>query len=139
LLIPIAASKDLRKEHESKRDAHQAECDRLRPMLEEWTRKRYSTVDTAHSAEELKRHRSEVEKYGKVVIDAIRDFSVAHRSFNETVMAETKAISLKVDQLIYSMRIELALVTSLEELQRSSAAQHAAAEASTQQMYASLE
>jgi hypothetical protein len=135
VLIPISGHKDTRRFHESQRVVHQAECARLLPIVNDYARRQFSSKDSADAISNLNHNHAKAEEHGNAAIAAILAFSVANREFHETLMAENIVITKKLDLLVYSMRNELALITSLEELQQSSAAMGEAAKAAIRNMY----
>ncbi|PJC98606.1 hypothetical protein GQ37_009595 [Janthinobacterium sp. BJB1] len=137
-LVPISDLKTTRKHHQEEQRLQQNHCDRLLPIVEDNARRQVYGVEHQSVALKLKFHQQESERHGRAAEVVMKAMSSANQKFIEILIAENKAITQKIDLLVFSMRKELELVTSLEELQRSSAAMGSAAEASVQGMFESL-
>lgn len=139
LLVPIDAHKHSRQFHEEQSAAHQSEIDKLSPEYNELVRKTVSSVRTAQLAKELRYHHVEAETHSKAAISAGVELAKEERKFHALVLAETRSIARKTNELIHSMRTELALDTSLEELHATTEVMYSAAVASLKRLHEALD
>jgi hypothetical protein len=70
---------------------------------------------------------ADADKFHKTGLAAKLSYQAALQRYNEAVMGETKIVNRKVNDLIFAIRTELALTTSLELLQTTSDQMHASA------------
>ena len=81
---------------------------------------------------------ADAEKFSEATIEAKLQFYALQKTYGEAMLEELKIISRKVDELIFSIRTELSLETSLEQLRATTDAMHAAAESASQQLHERL-
>jgi hypothetical protein len=139
LLPPLNEHRDAGKLHDEKLAMHQLEIDQLNIQVRDFYDRKISSLESAQVQKRLNWHHAEAVKHSTSAAQAKSEFAEEHKKYAVAVLEETKVITRKVDDLICSIRSELNLSTSLEELHASSASMQSAAEAASKQFYARLE
>lgn len=139
LLVPLNEHRDAGKRHDEQLAIHQSEIDQLTVQARDFYDLRINSFESAQVHERLKWRRAEAAKHSTSAAQAKSEFAAEQKKYAMAILGETKVISRKVDELISSIRSELNLITSLEELHASSTAMQSATEESSKQLYAHLE
>ena len=84
-------------------------------------------------------HASEASKHSEAAVAAMASMTQEQRVFHTQIVEDTKIVNDKTTELIFLMRSELALGTSLEDLVKTNAAMYAAATASLAQVNAAID
>ncbi len=87
----------------------------------------------------LQSRQDSLNRYGEATLAAKLQLISMHRSYGEEVIAETLAIRLKVDELVSSIRSELSLTTSLEQLHATTRKAHDLTQTATKKLQSSLD
>jgi len=139
LLIPIYEHRATREFHEQQLQYFETELKTVELELEDLQRKTMLTPRTRELAE-LQRHLVEKRlKHAHATVVAINAMTREQRVFHTEVLNDMKLAAEKTNELIYLMRMELALDTSLEELMNTNAAMYATAVASLEQVNAAID
>lgn len=139
LLIPIHEHRTTKEFHEQQREYFERELKTVELELEDFRRKTMFTPRTRELAA-LQRHLAEERlKHAQAVVVAINAMTREQRVFHTEVLNDMKLAAEKTNELIYLMRMELALDTSLEELMNTNAAMYATAVASLEQVNAAID
>lgn len=134
-LVPLYELKTTKKFHETERDQHQAEADRMGITVEEYFRRMISSRDSADAKNKMTFHLNQAKEHEAEVLKATIDINDENIRYSFAVLSETKVLSQKLDELIFSIRSELGLETSREELQATSSAMQEAAAAALRKLY----
>lgn len=137
LLIPISEQKEETTRLETEVDEHRLEIKQGEAALK--SKVFQYSVNGHHLAQELTARTGRIGKLQEAILAAKLTFNDHHRIYYEAHLAETKAIGVKVDELICAIRQELGLRTSMDELKASSAAMYEAAQAATHRLSAGLQ
>lgn len=137
LLIPISEQKEEATRLQAEADEHRLEIKNGEAALK--NRVFQYSADGHNLAQELTARTARIGKLQQAILTAKLAFNDHHRIYYEAHLSETKAIGVKVDELICAIRQELGLLTSMDELKASSAAMHEAAQAATQRLSAGLQ
>ncbi len=134
LVVPIHEDKSNVAHHEQKLTAQLAKIEQLAAEIQ-------TVKETSNDQSELQRLRkalefrnSDMERYGAAMMAAKLTLLDRQKAYGDAVLAETKAIRRKTDELVASIRAELSLTTSLEQLHKTSEEIHTAAIVATKEL-----
>lgn len=134
LLMPIHEQRTAKEFHEKQLQYIEGELKTVERELEELQRQKMFNTrvrDLAALWRDLTAKRLE---HANAVVAAVTSMTREQRVYHTEVLNGLKLASEKVNELIYLMRMELALDTSLEELVNTNAAMYASALASLEQV-----
>jgi hypothetical protein len=116
LVVPIHEDKSNVAHHEQRYTAQLAKIEQLVTEIQ-------TIKETSNDQNELQRLRkaldfrnADMERYGAASMEAKLTLLARQKRYDDTVLAETKAIRRKTDELVASIREELSLTTSLNQL-----------------------
>jgi hypothetical protein len=139
LLVPINDHKDTKKEQEKQLSQQRLEIARVDLEMKAFIDNGTTFSQPYHELQkELNWRHSQVDKHDQAILAANLSFHANHRTYFDAFIDETKTISKKLDELICAIRVELGLVTSLDELRASSTAMHASAQSAMKGLHTSL-
>lgn len=138
LLVPIHEDKSNMAHHQQKLTAQLAKIEHLATEIQ-------TVKETSNDQSELQRLRkaldfrnADMERYGAASMAAKLTLLARQEAYADEVLAEMKSIRSKTDELIASIREELSLATSLEQLHETSEAMHIAAGVATNELRSSF-
>ena len=129
-VLPLEEQRELGKKHELLGVKWTAEIDQLSGLATDFSSRKVWSSESARVNNQLRTaHGNRVESAEKVAL-ARSTFNSLYQNYSLALFNESKIIGDKVDELINSMRDELNLTTSLEELRGARIAMQTAAEIS---------
>ncbi len=138
-VLPLEEQRDLGAKYEVERLKWNAEIDRLSGLANDFFARKVWSDESARVSKELTAaHKNHVSSSEKELI-ARTTFNSLYQNYSLTLLKESKSIGEKVDELINSMREELNLTTSLDELRSTRIAMQNAAETSLTEFHKNLD
>jgi len=137
LLIPMSRFKDEKKFHEKELPRHNEKFREYEVLVEKY-KDHYST-DANDVRRLFNHHYNKIQEHTDGAIAASRSLIAESRKYNELLVEEMIRILRQADELVHSMRDELNLHTSVEQLSATTEALHQAMKAAVQRMNARLD
>jgi len=136
LIVPLHEQKLDVQFHEKKANEQHEKIDHLATEIQTILETSADPIELARLRKALKYRSADSDRYGAACLAAKLTLLDRQKSYDDTLLSETQFIRQKTDELIASIRAELSLTTSLEELHSTSEAMHMAAVAAVEDLRA---
>lgn len=137
-LVPLHEQKSNVRFHDEKVTEQHAKIDQLATEIQTIVETTGDPTELARLRRALEYRSADSDRYGAASLAAKLTLLERQKSYEDALLSETYHIRQKTDELVASIRAELSLTTSLEDLHTTSEAMHTAAVVEVEKLRASF-